>query len=81
MLLFGPLWLLHRYGIAEKLVLGDSPLRLFVVGWLNNVTAQLYTVTLWTLVACSAATLLATVWVVWPKRETPLPAAEIPEAE
>ena len=70
MLLFVPLWLLHRYGLAEKLVLGDSPLRSFAVRWLDSVTAQLYSFCLWVLIACSVATIAAAVWVVWPKKET-----------
>lgn len=70
MIPFVPLWLLHRYGLAEKLVLGDSPLRSFVVRWLNSVTTQLYSFGLWVLIACSVATILAAVWVVWPKKET-----------
>lgn len=73
MILFVPFWLLHRYGLAEKLVLGDSPLRLFVVRWLNAVTAQLSATTMWVLVACAATTLIAAVWVVWPKREKAAP--------
>lgn len=71
MVLFVPLWMLHRYGLAEKLVLGNSPLRSFVVRWLDSVTAQLYGFTLWVLVACSVVTFLVAVWVVWPTRETP----------
>lgn len=69
MLLFVPLWLLHRYGLAEKLVLGDSPLRSFMVRWLNAVTTRLHDFCLWVLIACSVATIAAVVWVVWPKPE------------
>lgn len=70
MMLFVPCWLLHRYDIATKLVLGESPLRLFVVKWLTAVTAELSTITLWVMIGCAVATTLAAAWVVWPKRET-----------
>lgn len=76
MILFVPLWLLHRYGLAEKLVLGDSPLRSFVVRWMDSVTAQLYNFCLWVMMTCSVATILAAVWVVWPKRKRKPEAAE-----
>ena len=79
MIPFVPLWLLHRYGLAEKLVLGDSPLRSFVVRWLNSVTTQLYSFGLWVLAACAVATILAAVWVVWPTREDAI-ADELSEA-
>ena len=75
MLLFIPLWLLDRYGIADKLVLGDSPLRTFMITLVNSFTAQLSAFTMWVLIACSVLTVLAAVWVVWPKKEI-APAAE-----
>lgn len=79
MILFVPLWLLHRYGLAEKLVLGDSPLRSFAVRWLDSVTAQLYSFCLWVLIAASLLTVLAAVWVVWPAKENA--AADEPSEE
>lgn len=88
MLLFVPLWLLDRYGIAAKLVLGDSPLRTFMIALVDSFTAQLSAISMWTLIACSVLTVLAVVWVVWPKKEavedTPseeIPAEEIPTEE
>lgn len=68
-LLFVPLWLLHRYGVAEKLVLGDSPLRTFMIRWVRFITAQLADFATWVLIASAALTLLAVIWAVWPKRE------------
>ena len=81
MLLFVPVWLLHRYGLAEKMVLGDGPLRLFVVQWMNTATAQLFTAHLWVLIACAAALLAATVWVLWPKRESATPTEDVAVTE
>lgn len=71
MLLFVPLWLLNRYGLAERLVLGDSPLRSFVVRWMNSVTAQLSTITMIVLIVASVITVLCAVWLVWPKNSKP----------
>lgn len=68
-LLFIPLWLLDRYGVAEKLVLGDSPLRLFMIRWLNAVTSQLADFAKWVLLVSAVLTLAAVIWMVWPKRE------------
>lgn len=69
MLLFVPLWLLNRYGLAERLVLGASPLRSFVVRWLNATTAELSAFTLRVMIVCVVLTVAATVWLVWPKRK------------
>lgn len=70
MVLFVPLWLLHDYGLAAKLVLGDSPLRTFMITVMDSITAQLYSTSLWVMVVLAVLTVAATVWLVWPAKET-----------
>ena len=81
MVLFVPLWLLNRYGLAERLVLGASPLRSFVVRWLNAITAELSAFTLQVLIVCVVLTVAATVWLVWPKRKNEATHESDPTAE
>lgn len=83
MLLFIPLWLLHRYGLPERLVLGDSPMRTFVVQWMNAAIAQMSRTTMWVLIGTAALTLSTAIWLVWPQRESAVdqPAKETEGAE
>ena len=83
MVLYVPLWLLHRYGIASRLALGDSPLRTYVIRLVDSFTAQLANTTMWILIVCAALTVLATVWLVWPKQEAATTAEDevVPVAE
>lgn len=70
MVLFVPFWLLHGYGLSSKLVLGDSPLKLFVVGLLDRFTEQFFLLFLWVFVITALLTVVAAVWRVWPVKET-----------
>lgn len=81
MLLFVPLWLLDDYHLAQKLVLGDSPLRTFFIHLTETFTAQLYSLSLWVMVACCALTVLAVVWVVWPAKQDAAETTEVISAD
>ncbi len=82
-LLFVPLWLLHSYDLPSKLLLGDSPLKLYVVGLLNGFISRFFTTALWVLIGAAVATVAATVWRVWPMgvEEAPPATAEQPISE
>lgn len=68
MLVFVPAWLLQRYDLPAKLVLGASPLRLYVEGILYRFTQQLYQLSAWALVLSAVLLLAAIVWRVWPRK-------------
>ena len=59
-LTFVPLFMLKQHNLAERLVLGDSPLKLYVKGLLGGVVNGLTTVALWVF-AIAAVVLLAAV--------------------
>lgn len=75
-LVFIPLWLVQRHGIVDRLVLGNSPLKLYVDGVLNGLTTGMTSAALWVFVTCAVALLAAIVAVVWPRRN-----AEDPQRE
>ncbi len=65
---FVPVWLIYQYDLPSKLLLTDSPLRLYVVELLNLFIEQFFQVSLWVLVASAILVIAATVWRVWPVR-------------
>ena len=70
-LTFVPLWLLKRYGLASRLALGDSPLKLYVSGIVDGMTNGFFTLSL-IVFLCAAALLVLSVCLVAFKKEKQL---------
>ena len=68
-LVFVPLWLVQRHGIAERLVLGNSPLKLYVSGVVNGLVDGMMSAALWMFVVCTVLLVTAVVVLVWPSRK------------
>ncbi len=64
-----PLWLFKRYGLTERLVLGDSPLKLYVSGVVDGITTGMTTRAMGVLVA-AAVLLVTSVVLLTLKKET-----------
>ncbi len=67
--LFVPLWLIQRHDLTERLVLGNSPLKLYVSGLVNSVVDGIATVTMWAAIISFILLLLSVVWAVWPPQK------------
>lgn len=67
-----PLWMLRRHGLAERLVLGEGPLKLYVSGVVNGLIDRMANAAGWTFVVCAVLLIAAVVWNVYPpgKRKT-----------
>lgn len=79
MVMFVPVWLIYLYDLPSKLLLGDSPFRLYVVELLNLFIEKFFLVSLWALIITAVLVVAATVWRVWsvqpdesPKKEQTL---------
>ena len=70
---FLPLWLVQRHGIADRLVLGNSPLKLYVDGVLNGLIEGMTSAALWVFVTCAVVLLASVAAVVWPRRHAESP--------
>lgn len=66
---FVPLWLLARYDLASRLVLGDTPLKILVDGALNGITQRLLTMAAGMLAVSLLLLVAAIAWSVWPTPE------------
>lgn len=64
-----PLWMLQRHGIAERLVLGDGPLKLYVSGMINALVDRMAQASRWVLIVCAALLIASVVWNVWPTKK------------
>ncbi len=69
-LAFVPLWMLKQHGFAERLVLGDSPLKLYVTGLLDGIVNGLTSVALWVFAIAAVLLLAAAVLLVKETRNT-----------
>ena len=70
---FVPIWLLARYDLASRLVLGDTPLKILVDGVLGSIAQRLLTMAAGMLAVSLLLLVAAIAWSVWP---TPENAAE-----
>lgn len=68
-LVFIPLWLVQRHGIADRLVLGNSPLKLYVDGVVNGLIDGMTSAALWVFALCAVLLVAAVAAVVWPTRK------------
>lgn len=69
-LTFVPLWLLQRHGLVDRLVLGESPLKLYVNGILNGMIDGMTAISLWVFVGALVLLAASVVVMVCHKEET-----------
>lgn len=63
-LAFVPLWLLKRHDLVNRLVLGDSPLKLYVGGILDGAVGGMTAAALWVFIGCAVLLVAAAVLLV-----------------
>ena len=68
-LAFIPLYLVQNHGIAERLVLGNSPLKLYVSGAVNGLINAMTTAAMWVFIGCSVLLVASIVDLVWPPKK------------
>lgn len=80
-LVFVPVWLLCRYDLPSRLVLGDSPLKLYVNTIFYAITDKMFTVSLWMLVITAILLIASVVWVVLSGKHSVTETASVPSDE
>lgn len=60
-----PLWLVHRHNLAERVALGDSPLKLYVTGVLNATLGGMSTLGWWVFAIAAVLLIGSVVALVW----------------
>lgn len=75
-LVFVPFCLIQQHGIADRLVLGHSPLKLYVDGVVNGLIDGMTAVALWVFIVCGVLLLAAIAALVWPPRDNQQAAPE-----
>ena len=68
-LAFIPLYLVQNHGIAQRLVLGNSPLKLYVSGAVNGLVDAMTSAAMWVFIGCAVLLVASVVDLVWPSRK------------